>query len=148
MKVKIKKLHPDAVIPTYAHWGDACFDLTVTTFKIENDYQFLRKGFPLICSTGLAFEIPVNFVMLIFSRSGHGFNHGVRLANCVGIIDSSYRGEVKVKLTCDEPNIPLFKVGDRVAQAMIIPTTCIEFELVDQLSQTERGTSGFGGSGS
>ncbi len=148
MKLKIKKLHPNAVVPTYAHWGDACFDLTAATFEIENDYHFLREGFPLICGTGLAFEIPVNFVMLIFSRSGHGFKHGVRLANCVGVIDSSYRGEVKVRLTCDEPNMPLIKVGDRVAQAMIIPTTCIEFELVDQLSQTERGTSGFGGSGS
>lgn len=148
MLVKIQKLHPDAVIPTYAHHGDACFDLTATTVEQglsgKKDHQYLGWNKPVICNTGLAIEVPLNSVMLIFSRSGHGFNYGIRLANCVGVIDSTYRGEVKVKLTCDEPNAQRIAAGDRIAQAMIIPIPAIEFDLVDQLSETERGANGFG----
>ena len=89
MKVKIKKLHPDAVIPAYAKTGDAGMDLTAVTMKID-EYGNICYG------TGLAFEIPEGYVGLVFPRSS---NHkkGVILTNCVGVIDSGYRGEVSFK---------------------------------------------------
>lgn len=90
--------------------------------------------------------------MLVFSRSGHGFKHDIRLANCTGIIDATFRGEVMVKLTCDAPDddaSPPYKVnpGDRIAQAMIIPVERVAFTVVDELSETERGAGGLGSSG-
>lgn len=138
MKINTKKLSEDAVIPQYATKGSACFDLVASCNGAVNpDFIF---------STGLAFEIPNNHVMLIFSRSGMGFKDGVRLANCVGVIDSDYRGEVKVKLTTDH-NKKLYSKGERIAQAMIIPYEQVEFVLTDQLVDTERGAGGFGSSG-
>lgn len=85
--------------------------------------------------------------MLIFSRSGHGFNYGARLANCVGVIDSDYRGEVKVKITCDESRGIVMERGARIAQAMIVPVPRVHFDEVAELSPTERGTGGFGSTG-
>lgn len=103
---------------------------------------------PHTYSTGLAFEVPEDHVMLIFSRSGHGFKNDVRLSNCVGVIDSDYRGELKVKLTCDKIGWGLeVNAGDRVAQGMIIPVAKVSFEEVSELSETVRGTKGFGSSG-
>jgi len=90
--------------------------------------------------------------MLIFSRSGHGFKNDARLANCVGVIDSDYRGEVAVKMTSDrqfsDAHALVVRNGDRIAQAMIIPFPKIKFEEVDELGSTERGTGGFGSTGS
>ena len=87
--------------------------------------------------------------MLVYSRSGHGFKYGVRLANCVGVIDSDYRGEVGVKLTADQTSEGFFvRNGDRIAQAMIVPVDRVEFEEVEKLSDTDRGTGGFGSTGS
>lgn len=149
MHVKIKKLTPTAIVPTYATYGAACFDL----YADKLDEQFSRSHVdhddPLVCGTGLSFEVPAGHVMLIFSRSGHGFKHGVRLANCVGVIDSDYRGEVKVKLTADEAADKLLIVsrGDRVAQAMIVPVQRATFIVSDELSETERGAGGFGSTG-
>lgn len=141
MKLKVKKLHPDAVIPTYATSGAACFDLHAVDFEGEN------KTDSLVIKTGLAFEIPDGWQMLIFSRSSHGFKHNVRLANCVGVIDSDYRGEVKVKLTADFGwNLSIFK-GDRIAQAQLIPVHRVTFEEVSELTETERGNGGFGSTG-
>lgn len=150
MKLKIKKLHPDAIVPQYATAGAACFDLVALT--VRGAYQLganVDHGHPIECGTGLAFEVPSGHVMLIFSRSGHGF-HGMRLANCVGVIDSDYRGEVKVILTQDliPGDFGIFvKPGDRIAQAMILPVPAVELELVDELSSTQRGTGGFGSTG-
>jgi dUTP pyrophosphatase len=109
----------------------------------DTDYQD-----PHTYSTGLAFEVPEDHVMLVFSRSGHGFKSDVRLSNCVGVIDSDYRGELKVKLTCDKQGWGLeINAGDRVAQGMIIPIEKVQFEEVKELSQTERGKNGFGSTG-
>lgn len=142
MNVKIKKLHKDALIPTYATPGSACFDI----YALSNG--FVSPNNPATIQTGLAFEIPENHVMLVFSRSGHGFKWGVRLANCTGVIDSDYRGELLVKLVSDEEEGGLdIRSGDRIAQALIIPYEQVSFELVDELSSTERGAGGFGSSG-
>lgn len=157
MKVKIKKLRPDAVIPTYGSAGAACFDLAVP-YRHLIDTKYLHAGDTLVIPTGLAFEIPEGHVMFVFSRSGHGFKHNVRLANCVGVIDSDYRGEVMVKLTADIDDgdeVPLsavnamkIKPGDHIAQAMIVPFPRVEvFMVVDELSETERGAGGLGSTG-
>lgn len=143
MELKIKRLHHNAVIPRYATSGSACFDL----HNIDEEDKMVMEGNPLVFRTGLAFEIPKDHVMLIFSRSGHGFNSDVRLANCVGVIDSDYRDEVKVKLSND-PSLKwggfLVRQYDRIAQAMVIPVEQVKFVLCDELSVTER----FGGLGS
>ena len=153
MQVKIKKLHPNAKVPTYAKPGDACFDLYALT--VNNAYHLgsnVAEGYPVMCDTGVAFEVPDGHVMLVFSRSGHGFNSNTRLCNSTGVIDSGFRSSVKVKLTCDQDTPddkpPLFiKPGDRVAQAMIIPIPQVGFVEADALSETERGTGGLGSTG-
>ena len=145
MQLKIKKLHPDAIIPQYATKGAACFDLhAVSEGKIT-------PAMPVMFKTGLSFEIPEGWVMLIFSRSGHGFNSAVRLSNCVGVIDSDYRGEVKVKLTCDDlsEEIPPLRInpGDRIAQALLVPSCRVTFNFAEELTDTARGAGGFGSTG-
>ena len=150
MKLKFKKLHPEAVTPRYATTGAACFDLHAVIEGVPFMKNEVRYTEPWVYSTGLAFEIPVGYVMLIFSRSGHGFNFDTRLANCVGVIDSDYRGEVKVKLTRDPRDelVPtlFFNHGDRIAQAMIVPIPAVEL-IEGDLSDTERGSGGFGSTG-
>lgn len=148
MNLQFKKLLTAATKPQYATRGAACFDLHAV---LEVDH--LQHGLSVypdkseVIRTGLAFEVPQGHVMLIFSRSGHGFKNGVRLSNSVGVIDSDYRGEVKVALHNDSDLT--FKVahGDRIAQAMIIPVPMVTLEEVDELSATERGTCGFGSTG-
>lgn len=147
MYVKIKKLSPTAIVPTYATYGAACFDLYADKLDEQFSCAHVDAEDPLVCGTGLSFEVPIGHVMLIFSRSGHGFKHGVRLSNCVGVIDSDYRGEVKVKLTADEDDTLIVNRGDRVAQAMIVPVERATFIVSDELSETERGTGGFGSTG-
>ncbi len=140
MLVKIKKLNPDAKVPTYATDGSAAFDLYSTNYGLvprNSSYSF---------NTGLAFEIPEGHVMLVFSRSGDGFKHGVRLSNCVGVIDSDYRGEVKVKLRADD-ELKVVVKGERIAQAMIIPIEKVSFAEVEEIGSTERGEGGFGSTG-
>lgn len=142
MKVKVKRLYDSAILPTYATNGSGCFDI-YTMLNGDTDYNE-----PHTYSTGLAFEVPEDHVILIFSRSGHGFKNDVRLSNCVGVIDSDYRGELKVKLTCDKIGWGLeVNAGDRIAQGMIIPVAKVSFEEVNELSDTVRGTKGFGSSG-
>lgn len=140
MQVKVKRLSEDAKLPTYGTDGSACFDI----YTNESGDCFESATF----STGLSFEIPENHVMLVFSRSGHGFKSDIRLANCVGVIDSDYRGELKVKLTLDA-SFGFFpvKAGDRIAQAMVIPFEKVAFVEVEDLSETERGHGGFGSTG-
>ena len=154
--MKICKLHENAVIPTYAHENDACFDLTAATVSgLTLVGQHIDPMHPVVCGTGLAFEVPPGFAMLVFSRSGQGFKNDVRLANCVGVIDAGFSGEVMVKLTCDDSmdlesgkKLPHFvKPGDRVAQAMLVATPRVKFEVVEQLGLSERGTNGFGSTG-
>lgn len=151
MNVRVRKLYPLAQLPTYATDGSGCFDI----YAMAVDGGFNRGGNavlvaperPVNCRTGLAFEVPEGHVMLVFSRSGHGFKHGVRLTNCVGVIDSDYRGELAVMLSADE-NLGLYvKPGDRIAQALIVPIPRVEFEEVDELSSTARGVGGFGSTG-
>lgn len=151
MQVKVKKLHQDAIIPQYATSGAACFDLHAVG---DGMLPIGDGGLPVefygavTFRTGLSFEIPPGHAILVYSRSGHGFKHDVRLANCVGVIDSDYRGELIVKLTNDGDETFIVRKGDRIAQAMIVPVPAVEFVESDSLEDTERGEGGFGSTGS
>jgi dUTP pyrophosphatase len=140
MKVGIKKLHPNAIKPKYAKAGDAGLDLTAV--EIIND-----EGFQITYKTGLAFEIPLGFVGLIYPRSSVR-NYQLSLSNCVGVIDSGYRGEVQFTFN-KLAGVPskAYEVGDRVGQLIIMPYPEIELVELDNLSSTERGEGGFGSSG-
>lgn len=146
MKVKIKKVHEDAVLPVYATDGSACFDFKVLKSDIPYQSVWVHAADSKVMRTGLAFEIPKDHVMLIFSRSGQGFKFDTRLANCTGVIDSDYRGEVMVKLVKDSGKTPSLEIraGDSIAQGMIIPVEKVEFVLTEELSETDRGDGGFG----
>lgn len=140
MKVKIKRLSPDAKIPKYAKPGDAGMDITAIS-KSENDL-YIEYG------TGLSLEIPEGYVGLIFPRSSLS-NYHLILTNHVGVVDSQYRGEVKFrfKRTSDHGYAKTYEVGERVGQLIILPYPAIEFEESEELEETQRGASGFGSSG-
>lgn len=142
LQVKIKKLNPDAVIPTYAKPGDAGMDLHAVSIHYDETDN-------VVYGTGLAFEIPEGYVGLIFPRSSNR-KTDMYLTNSVGVIDSGYRGEVAVSFKHRDFNAPReteYKKGDRVAQMIIIPYPSIEFVEVDELSETERGEGGHGSTG-
>lgn len=170
MKVKIKKLHESAVIPSYSKKGDAGMDLTAV------DYYYDVEG-NIVYRTGLAIEIPEGYVGLIFPRSSI-CNYDINLTNAVGVIDSGYRGEVIMKFKptlCFQPNeatnyladdkfdasdgvyipyderVPIephvYECGERVGQIIIMPYPQIEFEEVESLTETERGDGGYGSTG-
>jgi dUTP pyrophosphatase len=142
MKVRIKKLNENAVIPSYAKSGDAGMDLVATSIISETDTQ-------ITYGIGLALEIPNGFVGLIFPRSSVRKTR-LMLSNCVGVVDSGYRGELQATFNKVNQNSIAendYKVGDRIAQIMIIPHPPIEFDEVAELSDTERGEGGFGSTG-
>lgn len=137
MKVKVKKLHTDAVIPTYAREGDAGLDLTAISEEIKDNGT-------VVYGTGLAFEIPKGYVGLLFPRSS-SYKKDLRLSNSVGVVDSSYRGEVKfIYKTTKLWTNNLFDVGERVGQIVIVKHPYIELVESKNLSDTERGEGGFG----
>ena len=137
MKVNIKKLVENAVIPTYAKPGDAGMDLYSTSIEISED-GVVTYG------TGISMEIPDGYVGLLFPRSSN-YKQDLVLCNSVGVIDSGYRGEIMFKYFQIGEN--MYKVGDRVGQIIILPYPQIEFTEVENLSQTERGEGGFGHTG-
>jgi len=137
MKVSIKKLHPDAVIPEYARLGDAGLDLTAVDVQAEGTF--------LTYKTGLAIEIPPWHVGLLFPRSSV-YKTGQSLTNCVGVIDSGYRGEIMFKYTLS-PYGNEYDIGDRVGQIIIVPYPRIDFEEKEELTPTERGDGGYGSTG-
>ncbi len=137
MKIKMKKLHPDAVIPCYARDGDAGMDLTAVDVAAD-EHTITYK-------TGIALEIPRWHVGLLFPRSSV-YKTGQTLTNCVGVIDSGYRGEIMMKYTLS-PYQKEYEIGDRVGQLLIVPYPKVEFEEVDELSETIRGAGGYGSTG-
>lgn len=140
MKVNIKKLDKNAIIPTYAKKGDAGLDITTIGISETTESYIEYK-------TGLAIEIPETFVGLIFPRSSISKTDLV-LANAVGVIDSGYRGEIKCRFKIvGEGDINIYEKGDKIAQLIIIPYPEIELQEVQELSSTERGQGGFGSSG-
>jgi dUTP pyrophosphatase len=140
MIVKIKKVHPDAIIPKYAKEGDAGLDLVATSIKENTTFQ-------ITYGLGIALEIPKGFVGLVFPRSSIR-NTELTLSNSVGVIDAGYRGELGATFNKSNGLDSIaYKVGDRVCQIMIIPHPPIEMLEVNELSDTERGEGGFGSTG-
>jgi dUTP pyrophosphatase len=146
--LKVKRLHPGAVIPQYQSSGAACFDLHAV---LEDGVALtVRNGDPVTFRIGLAVEVPPGWVMMIYGRSGHGFKNSTRLVNNTGVIDSDYRGELLVRLCrdYDSNTLPLIvRHGDRVAQAMLVQVHPFAMVEVEDLGSTERGTGGFGSTG-
>ena len=136
LNVKIKKLHKDAVIPTKAHATDAGCDLYATSCHYDNGL--------IIYGTGIAVEIPQGYVGLVFPRSSIA-NTNLTLSNSVGVIDSGYRGEIMAKFR--KGGSTTYKVGDRIAQLIIIPYPEVTFKEVDELSESDRGVGGYGSTG-
>lgn len=149
MQVKIKRLHKDAVMPTYGTAGAACFDL----YAVINDEVHgsspvvIMPDHHAVIRTGLAFEVPEGYVLDVFSRSGNGFKSGIRLVNCVGQVDSDYRGEIQIGLQNDRRAKFTVRHGDRIAQGRIIPVQKVDFKWTFDLTVTDRGTGGFGSTG-
>ena len=140
MQIKIKRLHNNAVVPKYAKTGDAGLDLVAT--EIIN-----KDVFQITYGTGLAMEIPTGYVGLVFPRSSVR-KYDLSLTNCVGVIDSGYRGEIQATFRRHKGVASVdYEVGDKIAQIIIVPYPQIEFIETDELSDTERGTGGFGSSG-
>lgn len=146
MQLKIKRLSERAILPVYATEGAACFDLHACLPESDAAINTCPNA-TVTVPTGLSFEVPEGHVMLVYSRSGHGFKQNTRLANCVGVIDSDYRGEVQVKLTRDDGGSLFVTHGDRIAQAMIVAIPRVELIEAGELSDTERGAGGFGSTG-
>jgi dUTP pyrophosphatase len=143
MQVRIKKLSPEAVIPTYAKDGDAGMDM-VATKVINENLGSITYG------TDIAMDIPEGFVGLIFPRSSIRKTN-LQLSNSVGVVDSGYRGEIQATFNkiqgIDNVERDSYKVGDRICQIMIIPHPYVNFKEVEELNNTERGGGGFGSTG-
>ena len=140
--VKVKRLHNNAVIPSYSKIGDAGMDLTAVDIEETVDYVSYK--------TGLAFEIPKGHVGLLFPRSSNS-KKDLLLTNSVGVIDSGYRGEVELRykrIKADfADNVKKYEIGDRVGQIMILPYPNVYMTEVPELSDSQRGTGGFGSTG-
>lgn len=173
LKIKIKRLSPDTVIPAYAHATDAGLDLTAVSKEYDNDGN-------VVYGTGIAVEIPEGYVGLLFPRSSNSKKF-LQLSNSVGVCDSGFRGEIMFKFRCTcQSNLPSnlsdisslinndgfsgqdglcvkinnlhylsreYQVGDRIGQLIVMPYPKVEFEEVDELSPSDRGEGGYGSTG-
>jgi len=144
MKVRFKKLVDKAVTPSYAKHGDAGLDMTAIGSKIDAENNFIEYF------TGIALEVPEGYVGLLFPRSSTS-KTDLRLANCVGVVDSGYRGEISFRYKFDKGSffaeLKRFQDGDRVGQLVIMPYPQIAMIEADELSSTERGEGGYGSTG-
>ena len=139
MKLTIKKLHPNAILPSYAHPGDAGLDM----YALED--TTIAPGQRLVIQTGISMEIPLGYVGLIWDKSGVVTKYGIKTIG--GVIDAGYRGEVGVGML-NTSNVPYtFEAGHKVTQILIQKVESVEVVEVDELSDTSRGTGGFGSTG-
>jgi dUTP pyrophosphatase len=140
IKLQIQFLNSLAQFPEYAHETDACFDLYCTSDV------WISAGDSAKVPTGLAVAVPEGWAMLIYPRSGLAAKHGLRLSNCVGVIDAGYRDEVMVLIHNDSRSSYQIRAGDRIAQVMLVERPRVVFEAVRELGGEDRG-GGFGSSG-
>ncbi len=140
-QLKVMRLVPEAVLPSYAHPGDACMDVTAVSKKFveTTGFGYIEYG------TGLAFEIPKGHVLLCFPRSSVS-NTGLLLSNSVGVVDEGYRGELRLRFKWIKDSNG-YNVGDRIGQIMLLPIPQVSVLEVDSLSFSERGGGGFGSTG-
>lgn len=146
MRVKIKRLTKNAILPTRGSNQAAGYDLYAC---IDRDmaYRSIHPHETVKIGTGLSLEIPEGYFGAIFARSGIATKRGLRPANCVGVIDSDYRGEIVVALHNDSDDTRMIEQDERIAQLVIMPYLPVEFTEADELDSTERGTDGFGSTG-
>ena len=143
MKVNIKKLNENAVIPTYGSPYAAGADLYAC---IEND-EVIEPNETKLIKTGLAIELPIGYAAFIYARSGLASKRGLAPANKVGVVDCDYRGEIMVALHNHSTKSQVVSKNERIAQMVITPYITAEFEEADTLSDTVRGEGGFGSTG-
>lgn len=141
MKINFKYIG-DFDAPKIQTSGAAGLDL----FNNEKEIRILEEGKSIVISTGFYVEIPEGYVGLVFARSSLGFKFDCTLANSVGVIDSDYRGEVKVKIHNHSDKPKMIEPNERVAQIVVVPYFN-QFTQVDELSETDRGSNGFGSTG-
>lgn len=142
-KVKIKKLNANAIIPSHgSEYAAGCDLYACTSASIV-----IAPHETVMIGTGLAIETPIGYASLIFARSGLASKQGLAPANKIGLVDCDYRGEIKVALH-NHSNVPqTINPMERIAQLVIMPYLPVEFEEVDELSETKRGDGGFGSTG-
>ena len=148
MELKIKALSPkigsDIPLPYYATPGAAAMDLHACI----DEAVTIPPGERRVIPTGLAIALPsAEYVALVLARSGLGIKHGIAPANCVGVIDSDYRGEIMVGLQNAGQEAFTIAPGDRIAQMMITPVVQASIQMTDSLDETQRGAGGFGSTG-
>lgn len=141
--LKVKRLNELAKLPQYASLGAACFDISAAI----DEAVCVVPGEAIVVPTGLSVEVQEGFALMLYSRSGHGFKNNIRLSNCVGIIDSDYRGEIMASIYNDGHSQFEIQPGDRILQGFVVSAQQIEIEEVSELTETERGTGGFGSTG-
>lgn len=144
MFIEVKKLNDKAKLPCRATADSAGADLCACV----NDDIALMPGERRLIPTGIAIAVPTGFGGFVFPRSGLSSKFGVSLANCVGVIDSDYRGEVKVPVINHSSEPYTIQAGERIAQLVIMPVDLCEYGFSDELDKTERGEGGFGSTGS
>ena len=142
-EVPVNVVCEDGFVPTYAHEGDAGADMRAAI----SEPLTIRPGSSEWVGTGVRVEVPHGHVGLQFPRSGLGCKHGICLANGTGVIDSGYRGEVRAKLLNLGTEPFTVNPGDRICQLVIVPYTKAHFWTVDELSESDRGTDGYGSTG-
>lgn len=143
MNIKVKKLKSGATIPTMGSKFAAGADL----YSAEDADVVIGSGETKFIGTGLAMEIPEGYVGLVYARSGLACKRGLAPANKVGVVDSDYRGEIKVALHNHGKEAQTVEKGERIAQMVIAPYLSVNYEEADELSETERGEGGFGSTG-
>lgn len=143
MKIKVKKLSDTAKLPTRGSASAAGYDLYA---DLEKPVR-IEPGKTEMISTGLSMEIPEGYFGAIFARSGLAMKEGLRPGNCVGVVDSDYRGPFLIGLHNDSDVIRTVEPQERIAQLVVIPYLPVEFAVADDLSDTERGEGGFGSTG-
>lgn len=143
INVELKLLDDNAVIPTYAHTGDSGFDLIAN----NSETIHLLSGRKVCVPTGIAVAVPVGYELQVRPRSGLALKNGITVLNAPGTVDAGYRGEVGVILINHGNEIFTIERGMKIAQGVICPVMRAEFVVVSELSETNRGTGGFGSSG-
>lgn len=143
MTIKIKKLSENAKVPERATAGSAGMDLCA----LLDEPLTLECGDTALVSTGIAAEIPEGHALFVFPRSGLSIKHGIGLLNSVGVIDSDYRGEIKVGVINQKRETYTIEPGERIAQMILMPVCLPDIALADTLGETDRGEGGFGSTG-
>ena len=144
MEIKIKKLQEKAMVPTSGSSKAAGYDLYAC---LEGESLTIEPHSTAMVGTGLAAAIPEGYFGGIFARSGLAAKQGLRPANCVGVVDADYRGEIKVALHNDTDQPRTIGDGERIAQMVVLPFLEVSFQTVSELDETERGEGGFGHTG-